>query len=472
MSKLREFLKPTAWLAFSWLAFVGGSACSNVEENKSKGEISYKLERDATNNGENAILLQFPKDSGYLVRVSGGDFTSSIPKDRLLPVQDRIEIRAEGLGKFAVNLVFALSDKTEFLEDTLVWEYGYEVPPEPIVSFSEEASNDEHVSLLVSSSRGPSVDEIWVEGDVKPGASWSTIPSSGKVPIVLSDGDGTKSLRVKLRNRFGNVSPALDMAILRKSLGPQNCSAEPVAEKISGSQFRMRLRASNEGPLYYRVLGDIDQTQPFKEFAGDAVEEIALSPGAGAKTLTVTIRDVAENYCPPLTLNVTVDPEYLPYSVTIDHPRLWIDSYDISVSIRYDSFESENIEMFIDGGVDPGPYTFQWIPYRKDLDLKLSPFEGNRFVFVHFRVGGELAEKVNDAIYLKPYVRISGTGAKRSLRLSSMLGIAAVSIEGCQEAYDRVEFAETLPCTPIADDIEVEYEMVDGSRLIRSVSSL
>lgn len=449
--------------------FAFSSACKSAKNSGSATALSYKLEKIASSDGKNALIFSSPKLSGYLISISGENLTASVPLNRFIPAQERIVVNHEKVGTYRIVVRIALADGSEFLRDELSWEYTQEVPSPPIVSFSEEASSDQQVLLLVSSSRGPSVQEMWIEGDVEPQTgAWYTIPDSGKVPLILSAGDGLKTMRIKLRNRARTESASIVMAINRKGQGPVKCSAEAVAATVQGDDLRLRLSATNNGPMAYRILGDVAKVQEFQSFKDSIDLNVKLSAGNGIKNLKVVMRDEAESYCSHIPIQVVVDPNYLPYAVTINHSLLWTDANKIIIQPRFDSFASDSVEMYIEGGVQSGSKTFQWVPYQSSLELELAPNDGHRFIIVQFRLRGQLTEKVNDGIFLRPYIRIFNNSGVNELLLSQIVGLEKMTISGCKQIYTNISYQDRLPCTANGSPIEVRYELSDGTTVTRT----
>ncbi len=442
-------------------------ACGKTQNSTTRASISYHLERPATNDGENAIIIDYPDDANYYVRISGDKIKASIPLGVLKKAPKRIGISSEAVGTYSLDIIFALGDQTEFIKDKLEWEYDHELPPDPIVSPQTPASRDENAMLLVSASKGPSVTQLWVGGDVAE-AQWLNIPKSGKVPIILSDGDGKKKLAIKLRNIAGSESSIQDLIIPRKSLPPENCKAVPISQTISGNTLSIQVSATNDGPLAYRVLGDVEKIPKFKTFEGKTEGEITLSPGPGDKNLLVYIRDEAENFCPEIPLTVRVDPSYRAQKVVLN--QLWTDDPVVSAHLSVETFADHRVEMFINGGVAPGPLTFQWVPYLADPTVELTPVDGNRFVTVQIRDNGKLLEAESASIFLKPYLKLGGTGSRRELALSRMIGTEDITITGCAETYINVPYGDGLPCTLGVTPIEATYHLIDGTDVTRAVT--
>lgn len=459
-------------LRYLWLLalVLGTFACGQSQASSSSDSLVYKLEKPATNEGKNALILIFPNLKDYLIRISGTGLRASVAMDQLLPAQNRIELQYDAVGTYTLNLAVALGDGTEFLNDSLTWEYNHETPPLPIVSFSEAASSDEHVFLLVSSSRGPSVGEIWVEGDVQPTqGQWYPIPNSGKVALALTAGEGIKSIKTRLRNQAGAESESIDLSIVRKDTPPKACAAVPIATTVLGDRLRLELSATNNGSMAYRVMGDVAKVFPFRTFEGLTQAEVILSAGAGLKNLTVIMRDEAETYCPFIPLQIRVDPSYQTEAVVIDQVPLWTDNPNVVVKLRSDALPSDVVEMFIEGGVEPSVNTFRWIPFQATVPVELTASEGHRFVIVQYRRAEQLSEKVADGIFLRPYIKIFNNAGIRELLLSPIVGLSLITIEGCQEIYLNRSYADRLPCTIRGGPITIRYDLIDGSSLTRSV---
>jgi len=441
--------------------------CGKLEEGQKSAVISYQLERVATNDGQNAILFDYPEDSDYYIRLTGTDVSSSVPLCALLKVQKRIELNTEVIGKHAIDIIIALPDRTEIIKDRLEWATDYKIPPDPIVSPQLEASNDGTMILLVSSSRGPTVKELWVGGDVET-PQWLPIPDSSKVPIVLSQGEGKKVLSIKQRNLAGSESVTQELVVARKAIGPLNCKAEPVSPILASNTLKLQVSAKNDGPLAFRVMGDVEKIGIFKGFQDKYETEFELSPGIGEKKIVVYMRDAAENYCDPIPVTVLVDPTYKAEKVIAD--RLWTDDPNVTVAVTTDTFDDHSVEMFVSGGVEHGATTFQWIPYAPSVAVELTPVDGHRFVTVQIRDNGVLREAESAGLFLRPYVKLEGLGAVRTLQLSNMVPTLSLTVTGCSESYVNIPYTDALPCTVGVAPIEATYRLSDGTTVTRSVN--
>ncbi|RZA24387.1 MAG: hypothetical protein EOP10_10060 [Proteobacteria bacterium] len=452
-------------------------ACGQ-EGGKGAGEVKYYLAQAATSTISNSLILEVEGDFKPNFSVRGKGFTSSVEAGVSTAFQKQTELTAETFGEVAVEITLYQENGKPYLVDTLIWKSSGEVPPLPSPYFSEIVSADAYVYLVFPNKllRGKNTTEVWLEGDLSesPEGHYETIPSDDQVLVKLSDADGMKTVRVKYRNIFGAHSALVTLMIEKKSVGPKECKAQPIASKTASGTIRTRIEAINEGPLYYKVTGDVDSPHDFVEFT-DVIEEYIVLKGAeGSKRLTVQIKDQAGNVCPAIPLSIDYDRSYVPGKVTVLNDLLWTDSSQITLLPRYDQFTGDHIEMLITGGVIAGANTFHWIPYSESVPIDLSPTNGTRHVLVQFRRDQTPMLEVTTAIFLKPYVIIQGAGPPYQVIPGNILGTEKITLIGCLESYTNVSYQDVFPCSPTVSagsfTIDVTYYLKDGTSLTRSAT--
>ncbi len=450
-------------------------SCGKNGENNT-GEVRYFLEREASSTITNSLYLKASGEFKPSFSISGKGFKASVPSDTRLPYQEKIDLTAETFGEVKIDITLYQENDKPYLSDTIAWKSSGEVPPKPIVYFSEVVSADAYVYLVFPKVllRGKNTKEVWVEGDLaeSPEGSYFTIPSDDQVLIQLSEGDGIKHLRVRYRNIFGAHSEWEDLSIEKKSIGPQNCKATPVAYKTASGYIRTRIEAENDGPLLYKVIGDVASFRDYTQFESTTEEWINLSAGEGNKNIVVKIKDLAGNFCPDLPLQITYDSSYVPGRVTIEGQPYWTDDPEVMALPEYDQLEGDQIEMLITGSVLPSSQTFQWIPYSERVPVTLTPHNGTRHILVEFRKDGASMVEVTSSVFLRPYIFAQGSTSPFQIYIGEILGTKSVTIEGCLENYTKVPYQAAYACTVVGVrplNFAVVYEFLDGTEIRRSM---
>ena len=286
---LRSFLNQK-WIMF-FLFQILCHACGESEVSINTTLLNYGLESEATNEPFNKLVFIAPPGSEYQIKIISDDVFGNFTSGESFSMPSELEVFTGGYGEYDIRVVVTQADGTIFIDDVLKWEYFDIDPDDPIVSFSEIATNDSGVQLLISTSRGPRTNEIWVEGDLaeseSPEGSWREIPHSDQVPIILTEEDGIKAIRVKLRNDFGNESILYEMKIIKKSIIPTNCFAIPYTFKVRKNEIIFKAEGNNNGSLIVNLYGDVENG--FKElvFLNSKKFKVQLSDGEGVK----------KNYC-------------------------------------------------------------------------------------------------------------------------------------------------------------------------------
>lgn len=458
---------------FAWLL----AACGNNKIDVSAiPQFRYYVESKYTSQLENTLVIEGTGVEQLTFKLSGRGFSADVPLETEVPVKPRTKLQYAEVGDYVVNIQFFKSDGTPLLQDSLKWSFSLESPDNPIVGFASNATNDSRVVLLVSESRDPLTNEIWIEGDLSieenPKGAWRTIPEFSKVPIRLTEEDGMKTLRVKLRNDFKNETEMKTIQIRKKTTAPTNCN---VVVRGAGSQnryFEVALSAENDGPVFYRIFGDVSDPQVFNEFVGTGTRvPIRLTSGTGVKNLTVQIRDEAENFCLRKDIKVTSDPTYVGEGLRIKDDKVWTDSNVVTVLPWTDGFADDVVEMYIHGDIADDDNTFQWIPFKTELDVTLQPTDGTRWVRVQYRINGNLTSFRATSVHLKPQLWIlNGTDTPYKIVASDIIQLNHLTLTGCVEAYNQVAFAASYKCTPNAAAATIVYTLKDGSTITKSMN--
>jgi hypothetical protein len=390
-------------------------------------------------------------------------------------MRDRTELTYDSLGDYDMSVTVYQADGTILVKDTLAWEYSQEEAPDAIVDFNEVATNDANVILLVSAGRGAKTKELWIEGDLQfyPEGNWYDISDTNMVPILLTEDDGIKTIKVKHRNVYGAESDKLHtMKILKKSDEPENCMVTAIAEKTANGRIRMKFEGENSGSLYYNVFGDVGEVGGFTKFDESVKADIALSQDEGEKSIVAKIRDVAENYCESFPMVIEYDKTYKSEYIAIEDDVLWTDTQLVTLELNYDHFPAETAEMYIYGSVENFGDVRQWVPFSESSQVMLSASEGHRFVRAKFRdaEGVETLEQYV-GIYLKPYIRFQTIAGVDYVLVSKIQTLTNLTITGCTQAYNDVPYEDKFPCTPAVPGapLQVTYKLNDGTSVSKSV---
>ena len=453
-------------------------ACGNDKEESIVPELNYYLESPYTNKNSNNLILDTNIDEQYHVNISGTNFTlgDSLNLTEDFPVQNTIPIFYDAEGSYSMNLVIKTPLGDTYAQEVLSWEYSSEIPSDPIISFSEEASSDNEFLMLLSSSLSDNDVDIWVEGDIIDSFqnTWMTIPPSLVIPIKTTTDDGIKELKIKYRNLYGNESNLISTQITKKSQGPTNCEVTAQSSQISSNTLRIYIAASSDATLSYLVRGDVATATSYQDFTGSTVANVELIPTTGEKNIQIKIRDIAENYCPDTDLVIDIDSDHKWIDMNIKDNPIWTDTSAITLQNTFPSLKSDTPEMKIFGGVKQSANTFNWIPFQEEIEIELLPVSGHRFVFVQYRTDdkpGSETERIFSHIYLKPFVLLYDQSSYIDIVVSNILETESITITGCDETYSAVAFQESYTCTNAASNIIVTFNFSDGTSLQKTLDS-
>ncbi len=455
------------WL---FLPLVLLAACGSDSHNV-QPSVKYYLEQAATGTTSNALRLE-AGDFKPKFSLSGTGYVADVPFDVIQDFKERTELTADDFGQVDVKVTLYQEDDKPYIADTLTWKSSGEIPPKPEPYFSETASSDDYVYLVFPASRGKNTQEAWVAGDLDPtvaDGSFYPIPKDDQVLIKLGPGDGMKTVKVRYRNIFGALSVATELSILKKAQPPANCKATPVALKTATGSIRIRLQADNDGPLFYKITGDVDQEKGYISFTDTLDAVVGLSPGEGVKRLTVKMKDEAGNFCVnEMKLAITYDHTYVPGSLTLEGQPIWTNDVNVVALPAFDHLPGDNITMQIMGNVLASSFTLQWIPFAERVPLVLTPSSGPRHVIVQYRQDDTLMAEVDVVVFLNPYIIVNGAAPSQTLTIGNITGATDITITGCVESYQHVPFLAVYPCTKASANAVVTYNLVDGTQLTLS----
>lgn len=466
------------WLSsiiLSLLAMALACCGQNKIEVSSLPQFRYYIESKLTGRLENTLIIEGGNTEQLKFMLSGTGFSADVPLNEELSLKPRVQLRYKELGDYSAKIHFFKADGTPLLQDTLKWSYSLSKPENPIAGFSSSAGHEFRVVLLVAESRDPGTNEIWVEGDLAaddlPRGSWREIPPSSKVPLHLSEGDGLKQIKFKLRNAYKNETEFKSAEILIKTEGPSNCQLETSGKGTVNRFFELKLSADNEGPVFYRVFGDLEEPMDFQKFTAKSMRvPLKLSKGAGEKKLTVQIRDEAENYCLREDLKIVSDPNYVSEGIQVKDKQSWSESSQVNLEAWTDHFSDDSIEMYVHGDIIADDNSFRWIPFKPDLSVQLQESDGNRWVRIQFRINGQTSNFRYTPIYLRPSLRVqTGSESPYTLVPANFVNLKSLTLTGCREAYQDVAYAPSFKCNPIAQVASIVYKLSDGSSLTKSV---
>lgn len=448
------------------------NSCGPDEDNSA--DISYYLERTATNLPFNTLVTKVADDLKYKFSLSGQGINAEIPLNEITELRDRTMISTPSVGKYTLLLtIHQFDDEVPIIKESLSWEYSTEPPPIPTIFFSEPATSDENVIILVPSAKGENTKEIWVEGDlesISAKGQWYDIPETGQVPIKVSEGDGVKSFKLKYRNIFGTEGEESDAEILRKSTPPQGCKAVPFANTLATSTLPLNVYGTDELGVWFKVTGDVAVEKDYIRFDDFVKTSVTLSSSTGNKNITVKIKDIAGNHCDDINLSIVVDPNHSLAGVSIKDGLIWTDTPSLTILPRYDHFEEDAYEMYIEGGVVDDDNTFKWLPFTTEVPVTLSPSSGTRHIIVRYRhLGVEVAE-VSVPIFLRPYILVSGGHAVVNITPAEIIGTKSITVVGCQERYDNIQFDDSISCTKDGSEVSVTWHLSDETSITRSTS--
>lgn len=455
--------------------FFLGACGTEVASNNSisqEQKISFHLERQYTNAAENDLFLDVAQADGYTFQISGDDFDADVTLGENHSIQSVVRLTSTKEGTHSLSLQINQPDGTVFVNTRLTWDYSLKIPPPPLGSFDEKASQDASVNILLIGAFDGTVTEYAISGDIANNIpdNWQTIPNDFIIPVTLSDDDAAKNITLKYRNVYGTEGSSSTLSIIRRGAAPENCSAVISSSYLATTELVVQVSAETTVPLSYHFTGDVADNGEISFTDSTTATAYVTAGDDGAKrTVTLSVKDLAGNTCPDVEFDLVLQKDHVRQGLTIKDDLLWTDDENITILPRFDHFPDDPIEMYIRGGLSDS-FAETWIPFAEETKVRLQLFDGVRFIYVKYRdsAGVEYPEtKVN--IFLGPYVRLQGSAAPFTLSLSNPLSLVSITITGCQETYSAVPYSASYTCNPTGTTVTAAYLLTDGTTVTRSV---
>lgn len=406
-------------------------------------------------------MVAFDSSSNDLKFIAGPDNLAAIKGSKQIP------ITANAPGEHSFNFQLFSKDGTAIASDTFSFRFQPGTIEDPILSFSEDASKDAFVKVLVSDSRTLTVDQLWIEGDVteKYKSKWLDINQLDEVFIEMTPGQGLKNFKMKTREIYGAQSAVVDKSILVDSVSPLNCNVDLASDTVAAPFAYLRLNADDDQQMKYTVIGDIAAFKGDQLFSSGEKIYVELSPGEGEKTIVITLSDLADNVCLFETHTITLDSTHNPIGISITGNPIYTFNDQIELNFRIDTFETEAYQIQVSGGLEDSLNLESWIPYQEKMNVTLASKEGNRFVYMKILENGSESKKVYDNVYLNPTMRMT-SGSPYKIHLPNIIETQTITITGCTESLVDILYNAAIDCTPNAPKATATLYFNDGTNLV------
>lgn len=437
-------------------------------------DIAYQLDRTYTNTDSNVLRISSSNPGLYKIILTGQGFYSSLALGQEHNLPDEVVLNYDVEGIYTMGIVISGEDGVAIIDDVITWEYSTEVPARPLVKFSEVASKDQELTLILSDFLSSKDREVWIEGDLEknPQGSWYDIPPSLVLNIRLSAPDGKKILRFKYRNIYGTESVMTTRDIIKKYFGPKNCAVLAQNEVVNKAEVRLQLSVENDGDMFYRISGDINKktySSQFSRFQNILSKIVQLDDSEqGLKNLTIEMKDIAGNVCPTINVPINYDKTADVHIIEIKDKKFYTDEETVILKNNYVYLEGDKPEMKILGSLVTTDKTFEWVPYEEEVEIQLRPSNGMRYIFVEYRYDpedpGSVSPRTSMGIMLKPVVVLFDRGGYVDVYTNKIDDVASFTITGCDEEYNGLtndDYVSFFKCTNMKDKVTVKYLFSD-----------
>lgn len=205
------------------------------------------------------------------------------------------------------------------------------------------------------------------------------------IKATVQDNYGQKTIHDSMKITIDNTPPKASEVSIDEG------------KEITNSR-EVILKVKSEDAKEMHIDGDVTESPiTFKWIPYTETRNITLTEINGTKKVEVKLKDQAGNISDALSAKITLD-RTIPrlVSVSVDGKK-YTETFVIKLLLSAESAR----EMFISGDVVQSDDTFKWVPYRKELDVRLTRGEGEKTIFAKFRNGvGNESKEVNTKIIL------------------------------------------------------------------------
>ena len=191
---------------------------------------------------------------------------------------------------------------------------------------------------------------------------------------------------LRLSNGVGSVQEDNSLVFTLDNTPPQNFRLSVVGVSRTASR-NVVLNLEAEGASQMRITGDVVAgafTLDWVDYVPSV--SVELVPGDGEKVIEATLRDDALNESvtekvnldttPPSRLSVRVNKTSTPGSGQI------LRTNETKLSVSIEAFEATQI--VVEGNLQPSDVTFQLIPFTREIEVELTPEDGQKTITVRF----------------------------------------------------------------------------------------
>lgn len=204
------------------------------------------------------------------------------------------------------------------------------------------------------------------------------------INATVQDNYGQKTINNSLKITIDNTPPNFSEVLIDEG------------KEITNSR-EVILKVKSEDAREMHISGDITESAiTFKWIPYTETRKITLTEINGTKKVEIKLKDQAGNIS-DASAQIKLD-RTVPRSASISvEGKEYTENFGVRLLISAENAR----EMFISGDVVQSEDTFKWVPYRKELDVRLTGGEGEKTIFAKFRNGvGNESKEVSTKIIL------------------------------------------------------------------------
>ena len=345
----------------------------------------------------------------------------------------------------------AIGHESQTASDTIVLDT---TPPQASLVLNNGAAltNSQSLELRVTAQDASPLTYMQVGEGTAP--AWGLIEAFAEVrTLVISSGDGERSVAVRVWDAALNVGPVIWASIVLDTVPPVvSVTLSDGADYTLDRTVSVKLDATDASLPSMMLLGESPELVGIGPVAFVSPATFVLSPMDGPKTVYVKVLDAAGNLGPAGSDSITLDRTAPVMGITINGGSDLTNDPNVTVQLTMDErYGAQYIEL----GEDPSFATAQRTTFEASTAWTLSSPDGRKALYVRaMDIAGNLGEAAFAAITMDttpPVVTMSiDDGATFTNRTSVTVELQVVDANAGERVVlaDDPSFSVVVQCEP------------------------
>ena len=300
----------------------GAGNAANTETLNVSLDATAQLIAPAFTNNENATI-RIASEAALTARfwVSDGENVATIPEYPTTNAKETMLAQiVTGDGEYQISAQIKDGAGNELLLPARTLVLDTTPPNAPTVSINPQAdgssgsiTNALSVQLVINPGTDDDVTHMYISTDGSPPTSQSVEAFAATTTQLLAAADGTKTFRVQLQDRAGNISDIGEASIALDTTKPTVALASDYGTSFLAALGKVSVSTSDDdaNALAYSISASGPSTPAdYRTFTGtSSLLEFEMDPASSTQYLSVRMRDEAGNVSDTVSLTLTLNTE-------------------------------------------------------------------------------------------------------------------------------------------------------------------